>query len=230
MGTIYLVRHGQASFGSEDYDCLSETGVLQARYLGAALKARLPRLDAVVYGSMRRQRQTADICSEMLGFADPAGRDPGWDEYDHQDLLHGLEPRYRERSALAQDLADSDDPWRRFQRLFSQAVARWTDGEHDADYKESWPSFRSRVEAALERLRQLICPAKTALVVTSGGPIAVVCQKLLGLSNASTIQVTWGLANAALTKLTCTERGLRLSSLNEHGYLEEAGESLVTYR
>ncbi|MCX7235162.1 MAG: histidine phosphatase family protein, partial [Burkholderiales bacterium] len=26
MGTLYLVRHGQASFGAQDYDQLSELG------------------------------------------------------------------------------------------------------------------------------------------------------------------------------------------------------------
>ena len=26
MGTLYLVRHGQASFGADDYDKLSELG------------------------------------------------------------------------------------------------------------------------------------------------------------------------------------------------------------
>jgi broad specificity phosphatase PhoE len=26
MGTLYLVRHGQASFGADDYDQLSELG------------------------------------------------------------------------------------------------------------------------------------------------------------------------------------------------------------
>ena len=35
MGTIYLIRHGQASFDSADYDQLSDLGQLQAAQLGA---------------------------------------------------------------------------------------------------------------------------------------------------------------------------------------------------
>ena len=34
MGTLYLVRHGQASFGTDDYDLLSELGVRQCERLG----------------------------------------------------------------------------------------------------------------------------------------------------------------------------------------------------
>ncbi|MFP2905716.1 histidine phosphatase family protein [Pyxidicoccus sp. 3LFB2] len=42
MGVVYLVRHGQASFGAADYDQLSETGLAQARVLGETLRPRLP--------------------------------------------------------------------------------------------------------------------------------------------------------------------------------------------
>ncbi|HCT4576619.1 TPA: histidine phosphatase family protein, partial [Pseudomonas aeruginosa] len=34
MGSIYLIRHGQASFGADDYDVLSPTGIRQAEILG----------------------------------------------------------------------------------------------------------------------------------------------------------------------------------------------------
>ena len=34
MGTLYLVRHGQASFGAADYDQLSELGRRQSVRLG----------------------------------------------------------------------------------------------------------------------------------------------------------------------------------------------------
>ena len=34
MGAIYLVRHGQAAFGTDDYDRLTEIGYTQAHLLG----------------------------------------------------------------------------------------------------------------------------------------------------------------------------------------------------
>ena len=34
MSVLYLVRHGQASFGRENYDRLSKRGVEQARIVG----------------------------------------------------------------------------------------------------------------------------------------------------------------------------------------------------
>ena len=60
MGAIYLVRHGQASFGAAEYDALSPLGVEQAGILGAALKQRGLSFDRIVSGPMRRHRQTAE--------------------------------------------------------------------------------------------------------------------------------------------------------------------------
>ncbi|MEQ4546722.1 histidine phosphatase family protein, partial [Nocardioides kribbensis] len=92
MGLLLLVRHGQASFGADDYDVLSPTGWEQGRLLGASLAAAGARPTALVRGSMRRHRETLEA------LVDGAGRgsgdtgtpetpgvtvDAGWDEFDH---------------------------------------------------------------------------------------------------------------------------------------------------
>jgi broad specificity phosphatase PhoE len=59
VSVIYLVRHGQASFGAADYDVLSELGHRQAALVGAELRARGVRVDLAVSGTLRRQRETA---------------------------------------------------------------------------------------------------------------------------------------------------------------------------
>ena len=40
MGSIYLIRHGQASFGAENYDVLSPLGYRQSEALGDYLARR----------------------------------------------------------------------------------------------------------------------------------------------------------------------------------------------
>ena len=58
MGTLYLVRHGQASFGEADYDRLSELGHKQSRRLGEYFAAKGITFDAVVTGTLRRHAET----------------------------------------------------------------------------------------------------------------------------------------------------------------------------
>ena len=64
MGTLYLVRHGQASFGADDYDQLSALGRRQSVRLGEYLRGKGLTFDAVLTGTLRRHAQTWDGIAE----------------------------------------------------------------------------------------------------------------------------------------------------------------------
>jgi len=230
MGAIYLIRHGQASFGAADYDRLSDLGVRQSEALGLALRARVPSVATVWCGSMQRHRQTADACLRTFGQALPLQIDAGFDEYDHDQLIAVYEPRFADRATLGSELMRHDDPARAFQQIFAGAVARWIAGAHDDEYRESWPQFRRRVAEGLARLAGRLGKGETALVFTSGGPIATVAGECLGVPPDKQPQLAWTLANSGITKLLCRGDVVHLSTLNEHAHLEADGRRLVTYR
>src|ERR1700757_1645367 len=164
MGAIYLIRHGQASFGRSDYDELSSIGHEQGRVLGGALKARVPQVDAVVSGGMKRHRQTATACLEAMGLPAQMREDAGFREYDHDEIIVRYEPRYARPEALMADLAKAAEPRRAFQAMFGKAMERWIGGAHDADYAEPWSVFHRRCTAALDQLIASLGASKTALV------------------------------------------------------------------
>jgi len=176
MGQIYLVRHGQASFGASDYDQLSELGVEQSRLLGGWLSSCGVRFTSAVTGSLRRHRQTAEACLAALPAPQkPAGdwrADPGFDEYDHEELLVRHRPEFADTAAANRSLEKNENPRRAFQEIFAQAMARWMSGAHDVEYRESWPAFRARCRAALERVVAQPGVSQNIVVFTSGGPIA----------------------------------------------------------
>ncbi len=58
MSILHLVRHGQASFGADDYDNLSPTGIQQSIELGKALAKQQSTFDYVIVGPHRRHMQT----------------------------------------------------------------------------------------------------------------------------------------------------------------------------
>ncbi|MFZ5756609.1 MAG: histidine phosphatase family protein [Pseudomonadota bacterium] len=239
MGAVYLVRHGQASFGKADYDRLSELGVEQAQLLGHALRSRLPALDALYSGSMLRHRQTAEHC--VAGLGEAFGRLPepviraGFNEFDHEEVVVRLKPLYANKLLMAADLAKTLNPRRAFQQVFEEAVARWVSGLHDDEYAESWPSFRNRCVTSLQEVVAELGASKTALVFTSGGTITAICQHLLGMPDDTAFRLNHTLANCGLTKVIYSERGLYVSTVNEHAHFEMAnlrgGErKLITYR
>ncbi len=230
MGVIYLIRHGQASFGRSDYDELSAVGHEQGRVLGAALKPRIPRVDAVVSGGMKRHRQTAAACLEAMGLPPEMQETNGFREYDHDEIIVRHEPRYAQPEALMADLAKSPEPRRAFQAMFSQAMERWIEGRHDADYSESWSTFHRRCNQALEQLIAALGASKTALVFTSGGVISAICRELMNLPDLQAYRLNLTLANCGVTKVIYSERARYLSSFNEHAHFEGAHHKLITYR
>lgn len=222
MGVVLLVRHGQASFGSDDYDVLSETGWAQGRLLGAWLAERDVVPSVVVRGDMRRHRDTGLAMIEGAGWGVEADIDPGWDEFDHVGMV-----------AAYPDLPAGDLDRRTFQQVFEKATARWTSGEHD-DYPESYAAFGARVRAALDRATASAGPGGTVVVVSSGGPIAVACAALVdpeGDDPATTARL-WQrfntvIVNSSVSRVVVGSTGARLLTFNEHPHLEA---DHLTYR
>jgi broad specificity phosphatase PhoE len=136
--------------------------------------------------------------------------DDGWDEMDHLAVLDA-QPKHFE--------GEPDE--RQFQAWFERATARWLSGEHDGDYRESWPVFAERVLGALDRIGE-----GTTVVTTSGGPVAVVVATLLE-SPAAYQRIAPVAVNAAVTRVVTGSRGRTLVSFNEHTHL--TGD-LLTYR
>jgi broad specificity phosphatase PhoE len=211
VGQVLLVRHGQASWGADDYDVLSPLGERQATVTGAFLAGVRP--DAVVRGLMHRQGRTAELMAEAAGWAIAPSVDGRWDEMDHLAVLAAQE------QAQPRDF-DGEPDAHQFQAWFEKATARWRSGAHDGEYAESWPEFRDRVLAGLDALGD-----GTTVVVTSGGPISVVAHLLE--SSAAYQRIAPVVVNASVTKVVIGRRGHTLVSFNEHGHLPR---DMLTYR
>jgi broad specificity phosphatase PhoE len=229
MRSVLLIRHGQASFRSADYDRLSEVGEEQSRRLGAWLAACGSEPDLVAAGPRQRHRHTAELCMAAAGVDRPLLQLQGLDELDHQELLARLRPDLDGPEAMHRTLKQTPDPFRAFQELFAAAVARWTGGVHDADYTQSWPRFREQV---LETLQTLSAhPAHTIWAFTSGGPIAVLANAAVDAPVAQTFKLSWPLVNTSMTRLRLGKSGASLATYNTWPHLERREDQhLVTLR
>jgi broad specificity phosphatase PhoE len=224
-GALLLVRHGQASWGAADYDVLSPTGEEQARVLGRSLAALAP--DLVVHGTMKRQRRTAELAAEAAGWSAPLEEDARWNEMDHLAILAAEPAPF-----------DGEPDRQQFQAWFEAATRRWTAGDHDHAYDESFPEFRARVAEALVDVAGTLDGAPdgasngasnggTVVVVTSGGPISAASTDLLGAGTPTYTRLAPVVVNTSVTRVVAGRRGLTLVSFNEHAHL---GRDLLTYR
>ncbi len=166
MGSIYLIRHGQASFGAENYDVLSPVGIRQSQVLGAYLAELGLSFDRCVSGELMRQKDTAQ---HVLGQYTEAGLDTpdvqldsAFDEFDAEGVIRALIPAMLEEEPQALDiLRDAAANPAGFQRLFNLITRRWLSGNHDTPGLQSWQAFVTRVEAGLKRILRL--PARMSV-------------------------------------------------------------------
>ncbi|WP_290523848.1 histidine phosphatase family protein [Alcanivorax sp.] len=225
MPVIYLIRHGQASFGKPDYDKLSDHGWEQGRLLGRAMQNQDLGVPVAVCGTMRRHTETAEATLTELGLPAQWRTDTGFNEYNHKEILALDWPLAEDHAAVTEWLMQQEHPRKVFQSRFEQAVRRWQRGEDR--YSESWSQFRERVLASVYSLGNSLNKGDSALVFTSGGAISVIIQHLMGLNDDALLTWNRTLINASVTRLVVNAGTLRLVSVNEHLHLPT---EQVTYR
>tara|TARA_R110001599_G_scaffold8900_11_gene44132 strand:- start:5708 stop:6430 length:723 start_codon:yes stop_codon:yes gene_type:complete len=240
MSAIYLIRHGQASFGKADYDQLSAKGISQSELLGKFWQS-MPAPNKVFTGDLLRHEQT--LKNFLQGYQ---GNHPstvlhsGFNEFNHVDMLTRYDAQWKDFAAIAAKYNQQPDANKIFQKEFSLALKRWVSGKYDSDYIESWSQFKKRCIAALQDVvhqelfikknAENLNPAKNICIFTSGGTISVLVQHILGLSDENTLAVIQQLRNTGVTKLFYSKNKLTLDYLNNYAHLTQAGADWVTFR
>ncbi|RMT84125.1 histidine phosphatase family protein [Pseudomonas viridiflava] len=236
MGSIYLIRHGQASFGADDYDVLSPVGIRQAHIVGAHLADLGIRFDRCISGDLHRQKDTAHHA--MAQFAE-AGLDvpqlhidSAFDEFDAEGVMRALIPAMLAEEPTALDiLRDAANNRAEFQRLFSLIIGRWIAGRHDTLGLQSWLGFVARVKAGLDRIIESAAANERIAVFTSGGTITALLHLITGMPAQQAFELNWHIVNTSLHKLGFRGNEVTLASFNSYTHLQllKAPE-LITYR
>lgn len=236
MGVIYFIRHGQASFASDDYDRLSDLGRRQGEVLGRYLAETGQSFDAVYSGDMVRQMDTARIVLGRLGGgarADDLVVDPDLNEYSSFLVLKELLPEMiAEEPALERAVEGMYKDNRSFQKVYEKGMLRWVKTDRDVPGLGSWSGFHRRTQEAIRRIMAANqAPGRRVAVFTSGGPISSVMNLALGLDDEVTLRVTWQVVNSSVTACKFSGDRFFLWSFNSIAHLEQArDEALITYR
>lgn len=237
MGRLILVRHGQASAFTDDYDRLSETGGRQARLLGEWCVERGLEITSVFCGPLKRQKGTAEIViSEMADrgtrIPDPVFID-GLKEIEADRIMahfDQVKAEYPEMDRLIRAYGKSSDHEERgtiFQEFFERGMLLWAAGEAESPDIESISAFRERVLESLEKIMESRSPEGDTVVFSSAGPVTIMTGHLLGLDNLQTLELTFRLRNCSVTEFALIRRGAVLQQFNCTGHLPA---ELVTIR
>lgn len=213
MGTLYLVRHGQASFGAADYDQLSDLGQQQALRLGEYFRHKGLVFDAVLMGTLRRHAQTWACLAEGAALDLQPLVWPGLNEYDAEAVVKAIHP---------QPLAKPDTPelYRQHFRLLRDGLTQWMNGVVSPHGMPDYDTFRHGVVSALDHVRTQ--HSGNVLIVSSGGPISTAVGHVLGTTPETTIELNLRIRNSAVTEFAFTPKRHMLLTFNTLPHLDSA--------
>lgn len=220
MGTLFLVRHGQASFGAADYDQLSPLGFEQCRRLGAYWRSRGQRFDAVLRGSLKRHAQSYAAIAEGLGGLPEALVWPGLNEYDSEAVVRAIQPGEIHHPRNAEEV-------KHHFRLLRTGLLAWMKGESQPAGMPGFSEFSAGVAAALAHAREHHTGMQV-LIVSSGGPISVAVSQVLATPLETAIELNLRIRNSAVSEFVFTPRKHSLLSFNSLAHLDDAPD-LHTY-
>jgi broad specificity phosphatase PhoE len=212
MGTLYLVRHGQASLGAENYDQLSPLGERQCRRLGEYLLARGQQFDHVITGTLQRHVQSQDAIAQGLGLRHEPLRRPGLNEYDSAAVI----------ATVAGEPAHgpvTEDRYRRHMRYLRQGLEAWMNGSAQPAGMPSYREFAAGVAQVLDEVRTM---DGHILLVSSGGPISAAMGHVLGVEPVVTIDLNMRIRNSSVTEFTFNARRHLLNTYNALPHLDGA--------
>jgi len=187
MSHITLIRHGQANTGAKDelsYDKLSSLGHQQAAWLGDHLRESANHHTRVYCGTLNRHKETA----QSMGYGGDLIQDARLNELEYFTMAqlmeeqHGI-PLPSEREGFIVHLP----------RIFSA----WQNGDLE-NVPETFAEFEARVTDALHEISSGRGPA---LVVTSGGLIAIALRQFLELNITSTARMALAIMNTSVHRL-----------------------------
>jgi broad specificity phosphatase PhoE len=239
MGTLYLVRHGQASFGADDYDVLSEMGYRQSLRLGEYFKYKGISFEAAFTGTLQRQLKTfAGIC-EGMGISMEAERRDGpprassapsggseahavasvgahttWsglNEYDSEAVIAAIHPHKLEKPT-------SPEMYRSHFRLLKDGLAQWMAGVVSPRGMPSYTDFVAGITGVLDHIRTN--HSGNVLLVSSGGPISTAVGHVLGTAPETTIELNLRIRNCSLTEFAFTPKRHMLVTYNTLPHLD----------
>lgn len=214
MANILLVRHGQASAGTDNYDRLSDIGIKQSEMLGAYWKQHGLQIDAAFSGSLERQQHTAKLALGDTHEHLKVQVMEDLNEYDHDtvDRLHG--------QGIATDVGMS----LRFDQ-YLEIMSRWRDAPENSDFM-SWNAFSQQgwntLHAAIDEFTTHNPKHGNANLVffTSGGVIATIFTQLQCSTFTCAMHSLWHLRNSSITHLALNQDGLSLMDYNTVPHLQ----------
>lgn len=202
MCHLFLIRHGQASFGQKNYDKLSDLGRAQASALGRYYLNHSINFDQIIHGDLSRQTETAHLMSKAMGHKDDLVINASANEFDSDNFVKHYLPKFKKMNVMNRKPKYEQDDWFKqsynFEIIFTQMMSFWQ-SDQNCPF-ESWKEFCLRVLSLRDELQHKSYLNQKIALVTSGGFISVFLQSILKFDDQVFIDVNLSINNASTSE------------------------------
>ena len=237
MASLYVIRHGQASFGSDNYDQLSPLGQRQADVSGRYFADIGLQFAQAVSGDLSRQRETGQRILAAQPSAPELRIDPRLNEVDNEGQIEALLPILVQRDPeIAARVEQGRRDSKQYQKVIAAVFNAWVSPDcPQLEGTQSWPDYLAGVKQALTETMDRAEPGTDTVVFTSGGTIATAVSWVLGAQSHQIYGFYEPVFNCSITRFIFSgSQRISLSNFNDTAHLQllsrQLGEPLVTYR
>ena len=235
MASIYLIRHGQASFGAENYDQLSPLGQRQADVTGEYCARVGLTFDAAYSGNLSRQQETGQRVLAGLGNPCEITVDARFNEVNNDEQIEALLPLVKAANPEIASVVDRGITSKDYQKVIRAVFNAWVSPDCPDVGITSWSTYRDGVQTALNEVMTTVGSGKDTAIFTSGGTIATAVALVTGTAANGVYQFYEPIMNCSITRFIYNgAQQVSLSNFNDTAHLQmlsvELGEKLVTYR
>lgn len=231
MRELHLIRHGQASYLSGNYDQLSTRGIEQAHHLGHYLLQNEIQFDEVYSGPLERQKHTCNIVKEIYIKADRFFPEPiimeSLVEHDGPKALGLIYDHLVANDLFVKQLQDQiiQSPEVKFEKsleIFEYFIPKWMKGEYDIEGVQSWEHFRLLANKGIQSKFSKLTTSNSIAAFTSGGTITAILADVLKIDDHSAIaQYMFRMYNTAINSFYYDGTQLNLHLYNNTTHLHK---------
>lgn len=219
-GRLVMVRHGQASLGSDDYDQLSPLGQHQVALLRDRLEDELGSGWIGFHGTHKRHRQSMS----GLRTKQEVSEQEALNEYRVSSLVDSALAGHRElgiRPLTPEMLAAPAAHLQEFMNWFPDVLAAWQEARLNDPVNGPWQKFHDRVRTGVELISRQVRAGHNLLVVSSAGTISTMLAELMGKDLAWQRAINVSMYNTAVCSLSPADEGWSLDAMNCTRHLED---------
>jgi broad specificity phosphatase PhoE len=220
MAEIFIVRHAQAGPDLNNYDQLCDNGKEQAALLGDYFREKNINFDIIHHGNLKRQAETVEAIDQKTGFKNKIIINEALNEYRFSELYAEYALRFPDDAIVKKLVASGNQDRGLFYLVIEKAMLAWRNEELGSNLSESWSTFNVRCENGLEKVCKEVGKGEIALIVSSGGPIAMMVKKILALDDKKAIELTMQIKNTGITHCYYDGQQIKLASFNGLPHLD----------